>query len=91
MKHGKNYRASQELIDRSRLYDTAEAVQLALQTAKAKFDETIELSIRLGVDPVSYTHLDVYKRQAGRPAAREGEGARGLQRRAGTGLSLIHI
>lgn len=51
MKHGKNYRASQELIDRSRLYDTAEAVQLALQTAKAKFDETIELSIRLGVDP----------------------------------------
>ena len=51
MNHGKNYRASQELIDRSRLYDTAEAVQLALQTAKAKFDETIELSIRLGVDP----------------------------------------
>lgn len=42
---------SLKLVDSQRLYDIDEAVELALQTAKAKFDETVELSIKLGVDP----------------------------------------
>ena len=50
MKHGKNYQDSQKLLDRSKLYDSAEALALCVQTAKAKFDETVELHIRLGVD-----------------------------------------
>ena len=51
MKHGKKYLESLKLVDSQRLYDIDEAVELALQTAKAKFDETVELSIKLGVDP----------------------------------------
>ena len=51
MKHGKKYQDSAKLLDRSKLYDPAEAVALAQQTAKCKFDETIEISVRLGVDP----------------------------------------
>ena len=51
MKKGKNYTGSLKLIDRSKLYDPDEAVSLIKQTAKAKFDETIEVSLRLGVDP----------------------------------------
>ncbi len=51
MKRGKNYQDSLKLIDSSKQYDTTEAVDLVKQTAKAKFDETIEASIRLGVDP----------------------------------------
>ncbi|MBR0424503.1 MAG: 50S ribosomal protein L1 [Clostridia bacterium] len=50
MKHGKNYNASKELIDRSKLYDPREGLETVLNTAKAKFDETIEVSVRLGVD-----------------------------------------
>ena len=51
MKHGKKYTDSVKLIDSLKLYDPEEAVALVKQTGKAKFDETIELSIRLGVDP----------------------------------------
>ncbi len=51
MKHGKKYTDSKKLIDSLKQYDPEEAVALVKQTAKAKFDETIELSIRLGVDP----------------------------------------
>ncbi|MBO7670433.1 MAG: 50S ribosomal protein L1 [Oscillospiraceae bacterium] len=51
MKHGKKYQDSAKLVDRLKLYDPEEAVKLAQQTAKAKFDETLEVSIRLGVDP----------------------------------------
>ena len=51
MKHGKKYVDSKKLIDTLKLYDPAEAVALVKQTSKAKFDETIELSIRLGIDP----------------------------------------
>ncbi len=51
MKHGKKYLDSAKLLDSTKVYDPAEAVALALQTAKCKFDETIELSVRLGVDP----------------------------------------
>ncbi len=50
MKHGKNYVDSKKLIDKTKLYETKEGLDLCLQTAKAKFDETIELHIRLGVD-----------------------------------------
>lgn len=51
MKRGKNYQESVKLIDKNTLYTPNEAMELALQTSKAKFDETIELSVRLGVDP----------------------------------------
>ena len=51
MKHGKKYVDSVKLIDSLTAYDPVEAVALACQTAKAKFDETIEISARLGVDP----------------------------------------
>ncbi len=50
MNIGKKYKESVALIEKSKLYDPAEAVALVCQTAKAKFDETIELHIRLGVD-----------------------------------------
>jgi large subunit ribosomal protein L1 len=51
MKHGKKYQDSRKLIDRLAAYDPADAIDLTKKTAKAKFDETIEISIRLGVDP----------------------------------------
>jgi len=51
MKHGKKYLDAKKLIDPAKLYDPEEAVALVKQISKAKFDETIELSIRLGVDP----------------------------------------
>ena len=49
MKQGKHYVDSKKLVDRTKLYDSSEALALCCQTAKAKFDETVE--------PVSYTHL----------------------------------
>jgi len=51
MKRGKRYQDLAKLVEGQKLYDTEEAVELTLQTAKAKFDETIEISARLGVDP----------------------------------------
>jgi large subunit ribosomal protein L1 len=48
---GKNYNESAKLIDRSVLYTPTEAMELAVKTSKAKFDETIELALKLGVDP----------------------------------------
>ncbi len=51
MKKGKAYVDSLKLFDKSKAYDSAEAINLAIQTAKAKFDETIEISVKLGVDP----------------------------------------
>lgn len=50
MKHGKKYVESAKLIDRTKLYDTQEALELAVKGATAKFDETVELHVRLGVD-----------------------------------------
>ncbi len=50
MKHGKHYVESAKLIDRTKLYDSTEALELCCKTAKAKFDETVELHVRLGVD-----------------------------------------
>ena len=49
-KMGKKYQDSVKLIEKSKLYDASEAIALVCQTSKAKFDETIELHIRLGVD-----------------------------------------
>ena len=51
MRKGKNYKDSLKLYDKSKAYETVEAIDIALQTAKAKFDETIEVSVKLGVDP----------------------------------------
>ncbi len=49
-KHGKIYRKTVESYDKSALYDETEAMKLVIDTAKAKFDETIEVHVRLGVD-----------------------------------------
>ena len=88
MKHGKKYVDSAKLIDHLNAYDPAEACELACKTSKAKFDETIEISVRLGVDP---RHADQQVRGRGGPAAwhrphcaragghqgRQGQGSRG--------------
>ena len=51
MKRGKKYLESVKTFDKTNLYDPGDALQLSVDTAKAKFDETIEVSVRLGVDP----------------------------------------
>ena len=51
MKHGKKYIDSAKTIERAKLYEVDEAIGLVIDTAKAKFDETVELHVRLGVDP----------------------------------------
>ena len=51
MKHGKKYIDSVKAIEATKLYEVDEAINLVLDTAKAKFDETVELHVRLGVDP----------------------------------------
>ena len=50
-KRGKKYQDSAKLVDKSNLYDVNEALDLVIKTAKANFDETVELAVRLGVDP----------------------------------------
>ena len=50
MKHGKKYVDSAKLLDRNALYDVNEALDLAVKTGKAKFDETVEVHVKLGVD-----------------------------------------
>lgn len=50
MKHGKKYVEGAKLIERSRLYDTEEALELCIKTGTAKFDETVEVHVKLGVD-----------------------------------------
>ena len=51
MKHGKKYQDSVKAFDLTKQYEAGEAISVLLETAKAKFDETIELHVRLGVDP----------------------------------------
>ena len=50
MKHGKKYNESAKLIETGKLYDANEAVEVAVKTGTAKFDETVEIHVRLGVD-----------------------------------------
>ena len=50
MKHGKKYVEGAKLVDRTKLYDTAEALDVCVKTGTAKFDETVELHVKLGVD-----------------------------------------
>ncbi len=50
MFRGKNYKESEKLVERTKLYDTEEALDLVVKTSKAKFDETVEVHVRLGVD-----------------------------------------
>ena len=50
MKHGKKYNESAKLIEKGKFYDLDEAVEVAVKTGSAKFDETVELHVRLGVD-----------------------------------------
>ena len=50
MKHGKKYVDSAKLVDRNNLYEVGEALDLAVKTGKAKFDETVEVHVKLGVD-----------------------------------------
>ncbi|HIR56498.1 MAG TPA: 50S ribosomal protein L1 [Candidatus Gallacutalibacter pullicola] len=50
MKHGKKYVDSAKLVDRSKLYDPSEALDLCVKTGTAKFDETVEVHVKLGVD-----------------------------------------
>ncbi len=50
MKHGKKYNESAKLIETGKLYDVEEAVEVAVKTGTAKFDETVEIHVRLGVD-----------------------------------------
>ena len=50
MKHGKKYVESTKLVESTKVYESNEALDLVCKTAKAKFDETVELHIRLGVD-----------------------------------------
>ena len=50
MKHGKKYVESTKLIEKGKLYDLEEAVEVAVKTGSAKFDETVEVHVRLGVD-----------------------------------------
>ena len=50
-KHGKKYVEASKLVDKANLYEVSEAIELAKKTATAKFDETVEVAFRLGVDP----------------------------------------
>lgn len=51
MFRGKKYQESAKLVERNKLYDLKEAMELVQQTAKAKFDESVEIHVKLGVDP----------------------------------------
>ena len=50
MKHGKKYIEAQKVFERSKLYDSEEALSLCIKTGTAKFDETVEVHVKLGVD-----------------------------------------
>ena len=55
MKHGKKYIDAAKLIENNKTYDPSEALELCCKTATAKFDETVELHVRLGVAAVTLT------------------------------------
>ena len=72
MFRGKKYQNSAKQIDKATLYDTAEAMDLIVKTAPAKFDETVELHVKLGVDS---RHADQQVRGAIVAAPRHRQGA----------------
>ena len=82
MKHGKKYQDSIKLIEKQKLYDPREGIETVLSTAKAKFDETVELHVKLGVDS---RHADQQVRGAIVLPNGTGKSVRVLV------LSLIHI
>ena len=61
MKHGKKYIDSAKTIETAKLYEVEEGINLVLDTAKAKFDETVEIHVRLGVDPKQADQLVLAK------------------------------
>ena len=77
MKHGKKYVDGAKLIERSRLYDTQEALDLCVKTGTAKFDETVEVHVKLGVD--------------GRHADQQVRGAIVLPHGTGKGVRVLAI
>ena len=56
MANGKRYAAASKTVDREKTYDLAEAVKIVKANAKAKFDETIEVAMNLGIDPRHADH-----------------------------------
>ena len=60
MKHGKKYIDAAKLIENNKTYDPSEALELCCKTATAKFDETVELHVRLGVDSRHADQQDEY-------------------------------
>ena len=75
MKHGKKYNQGAQLVDRAALYEPSEALDIAVKTATAKFDETVEVHIRLGVDS---RHANQQVRGAAAAAGAEIVGAEDL-------------
>ena len=71
MRKGKKYIESTKIVDRSKLYDTDEAFDTVVKTAKAKFDETVEMHVRLGVDS---RQADQQVHAAGLPRRGKGRG-----------------
>ena len=57
MKHGKKYVDAAKLVDKSKLYEPGEALETVIKTSTAKFDETVELHVKLGVDSLSLIHI----------------------------------
>ena len=58
--HGKKYQEAAKLLDRIAAYHPREAIELAKQSAHAKFDETVELHLRMGIDPRNARHSHCY-------------------------------
>jgi len=75
---GKKYQEAVKLIDKETLYDPEQAIELVKQTAKAKFDETVEVAVRLGVDPKKQARPRIRQRRQG---ARSRSGRRRFRRR----------
>ena len=62
----KKQKVAASKIEKNKLYSLKDASALIKEVASAQFDESVDIAVKLGVDPrkaVSYTHLDVYKRQ----------------------------
>ncbi len=70
MKRSKGYRTADKTIDRERLYTPVEAVRMAKQTTTTKFDATVEVALRLGVDPRKADQMVPSSPAAPRPTRR---------------------